>query len=73
MVMMDMALQAEMAAGIYKLPAAELAKLIHYEPVGPEVRVVIIAGWVRGGLLPSATIDTMVPAAPPTNRIGDMV
>jgi hypothetical protein len=38
-----------------------LAREIHYEPLPPEVRTIVIAAWTRGGLLPSATIGTMVP------------
>jgi hypothetical protein len=61
-VMMDLALlSAEMTAGIYKKPIAEIAKTIHYEPLEPEVRQVIIASWMRGGMLPAATIERMVP------------
>jgi hypothetical protein len=66
MVMMDLALlQAEMAAGIYKKPLDEIAKAIHYEPLAPEVRAVIIAGWMRGGLLPKPTVEGMVPQLTP--------
>lgn len=64
-VMMDMALlQAEAAAGLYKRPIEEMAKAIHYEPLPGEVRVAVIAAWRRGGLLPQATIEQMVPASP---------
>jgi hypothetical protein len=64
MVMMDLALlSAEMAAGIYKRPIEEIAKTFHYDPLPPEVRTIIIASWKRGGLLPAATVEQMVPAA----------
>jgi hypothetical protein len=39
----------------------QLAKEIHYEPLPGEVRAVIIAAWQRGGLLPAAAIEQMVP------------
>jgi hypothetical protein len=61
-VMMDLALlSAEMTAGIYKKPIEEIAKTFHYEPLPPEVRALIIAAWMRGGLLPRLAIETMVP------------
>jgi hypothetical protein len=62
-VMMDLALlQAELANGMYKKPIAVLAKEFQYEPLPQEVRAVIIAAWSRGGLLPKATVESMVPA-----------
>lgn len=62
-VAMDLAiLQAEAAAGLYKRPIEEMAKAIHYEPLPGEVRVAVIAAWQRGGLLPLATIEKMVPS-----------
>jgi hypothetical protein len=67
-VMMDLAvLNAEMAAGLYKKPIEEIAKAFSYEPLPGEVRAVIIAAWQRGGLLPAATIEQMVPQT--TNTI----
>lgn len=61
-VMMDLAiLQAEAAAGMYKKPIEQLAKEVHYEPLASEVRAVGIAAWARGGLLPKATLEQMVP------------
>jgi hypothetical protein len=61
-VMMDLAiLQAEAAAGMYKKPVEVLAKEIHYEPLPAEVRAIVIAAWSRGGLLPSAIVEKMVP------------
>jgi hypothetical protein len=66
-VMLDLALlQAELANGMYKKPVEIIAREIHYEPLAPEVRAVIIASWKRGGLLPAAAIETMVPAAETT-------
>jgi hypothetical protein len=47
---------------MYKKPIDALAREIHYEPLPPEVRAVIIAAWMRGGLLPAATVEEMVPA-----------
>jgi hypothetical protein len=62
-VMMDLALlQAETMAGIYKKPIEVLAREIHYEPLPPEIRLAIIAAWMRGGMLPRATVERMVPA-----------
>lgn len=61
-VMMDLALlQAEAAAGLYRKPIEELAKTIHYEPLPDEVRMVVVAAWKRGGMLPAATVEQMVP------------
>ena len=40
-----------------------LAREIHYEPLPPEVRTIVIAAWTRGGLLSSATIGAMIPTA----------
>lgn len=61
-VMLDLAiLNAEAAAGMYKKPIEEFAKAVHYEPVPGELRPVIIAAWSRGGLLPRAAIEQMVP------------
>jgi hypothetical protein len=61
-VMMDLALlSAEIANGMYKKPIDAIAREFQYEPVPGEVRTVIIASWKRGGLLPPATIEQMVP------------
>jgi hypothetical protein len=65
-VMMDLALlSAELANGLYKRPVADIARETRYDPLPQEVRAVIIASWKRGGLLPPATIEAMVPAAEP--------
>ena len=62
LVMLDLALlKAEIETGMYKKPVTELAKEIHYEPLPPEVRAIVIAAWQRGGLLPRAAIEGMVP------------
>jgi hypothetical protein len=61
-VMMDLALlSAEIANGLYKKPIQVIAREIHYEPLPEEMRAVIIASWKRGGLLPAAMIESMVP------------
>jgi hypothetical protein len=61
-VMMDLALlSAEIANGMYKKPVAAIAKELQYEPLPSQVRSVIIAAWSRGGLLPRAAIEQMVP------------
>jgi hypothetical protein len=41
-----------------------LAREIHYEPLPPEVRTIVIAAWTRGGLLSAATGERMVPVEP---------
>jgi hypothetical protein len=62
-VMMDLALlSAEVANGMYKKPIEVLAREIHYDPLPDDVRTVIIAAWSRGGLLPPATVEQMVPS-----------
>lgn len=67
-VQLDLAiLQAEAAAGMYRKPVEELAKAVHYEPLPPEIRTVIIAAWQRGGLLPAGAIEQMV-REQPTSR-----
>jgi hypothetical protein len=51
--LMDLAiLNAEAAAGMYKKPVEVLAREIHYEPLPPDVRMLVIAAWERGGLMP---------------------
>jgi hypothetical protein len=63
-VMMDLAiLQAEAAAGLFKKPIEMIAREFQYEPLPPEIRVMVIAGWRKAGLLPAATIEEMVPPA----------
>jgi len=65
-VMLDLALmKAEIDNGLYKRPVEALAREMRYEPLPEEVRTVIIAAWMRGGLLPAATIEGMVPRAEP--------
>src|SRR5277367_695280 len=50
-VMLDLAvLDAEAAAGMFKKPVEELARQVHYEPLPPEIRGVIVAAWTRGGM-----------------------
>jgi hypothetical protein len=61
-VMLDLAiLSAEIANGVYKKPIETMAREIHYEPLPGEIRTIIIASWMRGGLLPPATVEQMVP------------
>jgi hypothetical protein len=63
-VMLDLALlNAEIANGMYEKPIELIAKEIHYEPLPDEIRAVIIASWKRGGMLPAATIEHMVPSS----------
>jgi hypothetical protein len=71
-VMLDLAvLSAEIANGLYKRPLDVIAKQFTYEPLPPEVRAVIIAGWIRGGLLPQAVVDRMVPELPANGGMHD--
>ncbi len=61
-VMMDLALlSAEIANGMYRKPIDVIAKEFRYDPLPDEIRTVIIAAWTRGGLLPRAAIENMVP------------
>jgi len=61
-VMMDLALlSAEIANGMYKKPIDVMAREFRYDPLPPKVRVAVIAAWTRGGLLPRAAIERMVP------------
>jgi hypothetical protein len=65
-VMLDLAvLNAEAAAGMFKKPVDQLVKEYCYDPLPDEVRAVTIAWWKRGGPLPAAAIERMVPAAEP--------
>jgi hypothetical protein len=54
-------LNAEAAAGMFKKPIEELARQVHYEPLPPEVRAIVIAAWTRGRMLPAVTVEEMVP------------
>ena len=47
---------------MYKKPIEVLAREIRYEPLPPEMRAIILAAWTRGGLLPAAVVDRIVPA-----------
>jgi hypothetical protein len=63
-VAMDLAiLKAEIDNGLYKRPLEVIAREIRYDPLPDEIRTVIIAAWMRGGMLPAATVEQMVPAA----------
>jgi hypothetical protein len=55
--------RTEAAAGMYKRPIEVIAKEFRYNPLPDEVRMVVIAAWARGGLLPKAAIEQMVPKA----------
>jgi hypothetical protein len=68
-VMMDLAiLSAEAAAGMYKKPIDMIAKEFRYDPLPDEIRVAVIASWKRGGLLPAATIERLVPVLTPASQ-----
>jgi hypothetical protein len=71
LVMLDLAIfKAQIETGMFKKPIELLAKEIHYEPVPVETRTVIIESWVRGGLLPRAAIEQMVPLQMHANTDG---
>ena len=60
--MIDLAiLQAGATAGMYKKPVEVLAQRIHNGPLPPEIRIAVIAGWQKAGLLPTSTIHEIVP------------
>lgn len=62
LVMLDLSVfKAELETGMFKKPVEVLAKEIRYDPVPDDVRLVMIASWKRGGLLPPAVIEHMVP------------
>lgn len=62
LVMLDIAvLNAEVANGKYKKPIDALVKEFQYDPLPDDVRTVVIAAWTRGGLLPQAAIERIVP------------
>ena len=64
-VMLDLALlSAEIANGMYKKPIESIVKEYRYDPLPDEMRAVIIASWKRGGLLPTAGVEQMVPRQP---------
>jgi len=64
LVMLDLAVfKAEIETGMFKQPVEEVAKMFRYEPLPDEIRTVIIASWQRGGMLPPAMIEEMVPLA----------
>jgi len=66
MVMLDLAiLKAEIDNGLYRRPLDVIAKEFQYEPLPGEVRVAVIAAWKRGGLLPDAVLQQMIPASGP--------
>jgi hypothetical protein len=61
-VMMDLALlSAEIANGMYKKPVEAIAREFRYDPLPDEIRTVVIASWQRGGLLPKAMVEKMIP------------
>jgi hypothetical protein len=69
---MDLAiLQAEAAAGIFMKPIDELARTIHYDPLPAETRMIVIAAWQRGGLIPKEAIEQIVPHQPPPSTTGN--
>jgi hypothetical protein len=60
--MLDIALlRAEIDCGMYKKPIDVIAQEFRYDPLPAEMRMVVIAAWQRGGLLPKNVIHEMVP------------
>jgi hypothetical protein len=49
---------------MYKKPVEAMAREFHYD-LPAEVSTVVIAAWTRGGLLPRAAIEQMVPESAP--------
>jgi hypothetical protein len=47
-------------------PVDQLVKEFRYDPLPPEIRTIIVAAWMRGGMLPAAAIAAMVPTAAAT-------
>lgn len=67
-VMLDLTLlRAELDCGLYKRPIEDLAKQVRYEPLPDDLRLVVIAAWRRGGLLPQAAIERMIPETQATS------
>ena len=65
LVMLDLAVfKAEIETGMHTKPIEEMAKAIQYDPLPDEVRLLVIAAWKRGSMLPEHTIEQMVPALP---------
>jgi hypothetical protein len=62
-------LQAEAAPGMYKKPVEAMAREFRFDPLPAEVRTVVIAAWTRGGLLPRAAIEQMVPERIPQESL----
>jgi hypothetical protein len=59
--MLDIALlRAEIDCGMYKKPIDAIAREFRYDPLPAEMRMVVIAAWKRGGLLPKNVIHEMV-------------
>ena len=63
LVMLDLALlKAEFGCGMYKKPVEVIARELRYDPLPPEIRVVVMQSWRNFGMLPEAAIITLVPA-----------
>jgi hypothetical protein len=70
--MLDLALlKAELETGMYKKPIELLAKEVHYDPLPPELRMLVIAAWTRGGLLPAPLVEKMVPVQQEASLSGE--
>lgn len=63
LVMLDLALlKAEIDCGMYKKPVEVIARELRYDPLPPEIRVVVMQSWRNFGMLPEAAIQAIVPA-----------
>lgn len=54
---------------MYKKPVEAMAREFRYDPLPAEDRTVVIAAWTRGGLLPRAAIEKMVPERIPQESL----
>jgi hypothetical protein len=64
LVMLDLAVfKAEFETEMFKKSIEVLAKEFHYDPLPPEIRAAVIAAWIRGDMLPRATIEKMAPSS----------
>jgi hypothetical protein len=72
LVMLDLAVfKADLETGMFKKPDEVMAKEFQYDPLPPEVRITVTEAWVRGGMVPKALIEQMIPAIGSTLKIAD--
>jgi hypothetical protein len=46
--------------GFASNPSYALTRTIHYDPLPPETRMIVIAAWQRGGLISMDAIEQVV-------------